>query len=228
MNQAGVLEGYKRAAALSAVALVQSGMTVGLGTGSTVRYVIEALGQRIQTGDLENIVAVPTSHASELLAREVDIPLVELNGQGVDLAIDGADEITPQLDLIKGLGGALVREKVVATRAKMFVVVADASKRVESLGEHAPVPVEVIPFAAQAVSFDLSDLGAAVQLRRVDALPFVSDNGNWILDANFGPIPDPWQLDALIGQIAGVVGTGLFLGLAHMAFIADAGGVISI
>lgn len=213
----------KRAAAEAAVAAeVRSGMAVGLGTGSTARYVTIAVGRLLATGELDGIVAVPTSEATASLAREHGVPLATLAEQPhLAVCIDGADEIGPELGLVKGLGGALLREKIVASAADRFVVVGDDTKRVARLGEKAPVPVEVIPFGAAVCARALAALGCRPVLRE----GVVTDEGNVILDCRFGPLDEPEALAAAIRSIPGVVEHGLFLGMARAAYVAGAGGV---
>jgi ribose 5-phosphate isomerase A len=213
----------KRAAAEAAVAAeVRSGMALGLGTGSTASFVTIAVGRLLAAGELDRIVAVPTSEATTALAREHGVPLATLAEQPhLALCIDGADEIGPGLGLVKGMGGALLREKIVAFAADRFVVVADASKRVERLGDLAPVPVEVIPFGEAVCARALAALGCAPEPRA----GFVTDEGNHILDCRFGPIDDPEALASAIRSIPGVVEHGLFLGMAHAAYVAGPRGV---
>jgi ribose 5-phosphate isomerase A len=213
----------KRAAAEAAVeAEVRSGMALGLGTGTTASFVTIAVGRLLAAGDLDRIVAVPTSEATTALAREHGVPLATLAERPqLDVCLDGADEIGPRLGLVKGMGGALLREKIVASAADRFVVVADASKRVERLGDLAPVPVEVIPFGEAVCARALAALGCTPEPRA----GFVTDEGNHILDCRFGPIDDPEALASAIRSIPGVVEHGLFLGMAHAAYIAGPGGV---
>ena len=213
----------KRAAAEAAVAAeVGSGMMLGLGTGTTASHVVVTLGRLLRDGALHDIVGVPTSEATAQLAREQGIPLTTLAEQPrLSVCLDGADEIGPGLGLVKGLGGALLREKIVASAADRFVVVADASKRVARLGQHAPVPVEVIPFGEAVCARALRALGA-------DPVPregFVTDEGNRILDCGFGPLDDPGRLAEAIRSIPGVVEHGLFLGMAEMAYVGGPDGV---
>lgn len=217
------LETYKHQAALEAVKHVQSGMVVGLGTGSTAKYAVMELGRRVREGELKDILAVPTSEATALLARDAGIELVELGPKGVDLAIDGADEVAPDLSLIKGLGGALLREKIVESNARRFIVVADHTKRVERLGRGV-VPVEVVPFGHRATLARLAELGEP-SLRMEGEEPFYSDGGNLIADVRFGPISDPKGLEARLKSIPGVVETGLFVGIATEAVLAGPDGV---
>lgn len=219
------LERAKRAAGEAAAALVGDGQVVGLGTGSTTRYVIEALGRALAEGRLSGVRGVPTSLASERLARAVGIELVELGADGVDVAIDGADEIDPSLDAIKGLGAALTREKIVAAAARRFVLVADASKRVGRLGERAPVPVEVLAFGWRRTAAALEQLGAQPALRGGEAAPIVTDNGHWVVDCRLSAGFDAGRFAAAASATPGVIEHGLFLGMADDAFIASAAGV---
>ena len=216
-------EDAKRAAAEAAVAAeVRSGMALGLGTGTTASHVTVAVGRLLREGALGDIVAVPTSEATAALAREHGVPLTTLTEQPqLALCLDGADEIAPDLGLVKGLGGALLREKIVASAADRFVVVADGSKRVARLGEHTPVPVEVIPFGEAVCARALAALGCIPEPRA----GFVTDEGNHILDCRFGPIADPAALATAIRAIPGVVEHGLFLGMAAAAYVAGPDGI---
>ena len=218
----------KLAAAEAAVAAeVRSGMVVGLGTGSTAGPAVEAIGRRLASGELRDVRGVPTSSAAAEVARRAGVPLTSLDeAPEPDVAIDGADEIAPGLRLVKGLGGALVREKVVAAAARRFVVVADASKRVERLGERAPIPVEVLAFGLAPTRLRLAALGCDPVLRTdAEGAPFSTDEENWILDCHFGPIADPERLAADLQALPAVVGHGLFLGLTAVAYVATAGAV---
>jgi ribose 5-phosphate isomerase A len=221
------LETFKEQAALEAVKLVRSGMTVGLGTGSTAKYAILEIGRLVAARKLVDIVGVPTSQASEALALEVGIPLMELSAAGVDIAIDGADEIDPNLELIKGGGGALVREKLVEFNAKRFVVVADHTKLVPYLGYKFPVPVEVMQWGFRATMMKIAEVAPQVQarLRQRNNEPVLSDNDNFIVDCSFREILNPRELDAKLRHIPGVIGTGLFVGYANVAFVASENGV---
>lgn len=221
------MEEMKKHAAERAVERIESGMKLGLGTGSTVRYVLDAIGERLGDGRLSSIVGVPTSEATRVAAEERKIPLTTLDEcPRLDLTIDGTDEVmynveSRLLDLIKGLGGALLREKIVACASDSFIVVADMSKQVRYLGERAPLPVEVLPFGWRVhVSF-LKGLGAHVQQRmNEDNTPFITDNGNFILDCKFKRgIRDPQKLMAQLDQQPGILGNGLFIGMARTAFI---------
>ena len=212
----------KRAAAEAAAAMIEDGMVVGLGTGSTARYAIDALIRRVRDG--LRIRAIPTSERSAAQARDGGIPLTSFAEHGrLDLTIDGADAIqTGSLNLIKGLGGALLREKIVAAASDRLVIVADGRKLVDRLGGTTPVPVEVVPFGWETTNARLRRLGAEPTLRcGTDGQPFRTDGGNLILDCAFGPIDDPERLDASIGQTIGVVETGIFIGMADLALVAD-------
>jgi ribose 5-phosphate isomerase A len=217
---------WKRLAGEAAAQFIEDGMVLGLGTGTTATQLIYAVGRRIQEG-LSITGAVATSQASEELARKLGIPLTDLDTHPVlDLAIDGADEIDGQLRLIKGGGGALLREKVVASAARRFIVIGDATKQVAQLGRNTPLPVEVVPFAATPVSKHLEALGATVRLRRSGDSVFFTENCNIILDCFFADgITDPTELDSRIHRIVGVVETGLFLHMAERAIIGGPEGV---
>ena len=216
-------EADKRSAALRAVEHVQSGMVLGLGSGSTARHATEAIGRRLREGSLTRITAVPTSNDTAVLAQGLGIPLIDLSADGVDLAIDGMDEVTPYLDAIKGLGGALTREKIVATGAKTFVLVGDGRKRVERLGERSPVPVEILPFGWRHTLRLLEELGTHPELRSLDGSPVRTDNGNLIIDCRISVEIDPEELALGLSRQPGVVEHGLFLGLADLAYVAEQG-----
>jgi len=221
-------EALKRQAAERALAWVEDGMVLGLGTGSTVRHFLDLLGERLRNGALRDVTGVPTSRDTAERATALGIPLVTLDQQPrLDLAVDGADEVDPALDLIKGLGGALLWEKIVAAAAARLIIIADDSKLVQRLGEKAPLPVEVVPFGWATHVSHLERLGAHAVLR-VDAAgqPFVTDGGHYILDCRFeGGIPDPAALDEALHRRPGIVETGLFLGMADVAVVAGDGGV---
>lgn len=219
------LEALKKEAAIRAVALVQSGQRVGLGTGSTAKYAIEELGRKLAAGELSGIVGVATSEASETLARELGIPTEPLDPRPLDLAIDGADEITPNLDLIKGLGGALVREKVTEVQARRLIIIADHTKLVTRLGEKAPLPVEILRFGFLSTIERLREFLPGGRLRQPGAQPYVTDNGNYIYDAGLPADFDPRELERRIKGTLGVVDTGFFLGMAERAFVAAPDGV---
>jgi len=217
---------WKRLAGEAAVTFIEDGMVIGLGSGTTATKMVYALGRRIQEG-LRITGAVATSNAIENLARKLGIPLTDLDTHPIlDLDIDGADEIDQQLRLIKGGGGALLREKIVASSARRFVVIADATKLVPLLGQNTPLPVETIPFAATPVIKRLEALGATVQLRRSGDNVFFTENCNIILDCFFANgIADPVELDTRIQSIVGVVETGLFLHMAERAIIGGPEGI---
>ncbi len=219
-------DSWKQQAGTAAARLVEDGMVIGLGTGSTANYLIYALAQRMVSG-LHIIGAVPSSNATKELAANLNIPLTDLNTHPeLDLYIDGADEIDPQLRLLKGAGGALLREKIVASSARRFVVIADITKKVTQLGHQFPVPVEVVPLAVTPVSKRITALGANIRVRQLAGQPFITDNQNFIVDCTFPTgIADPDELDAHLHSIVGVVETGLFLHMAQQAFIGGPDGV---
>ncbi len=220
------LDVYKQQAAERALEYVQPGMAIGLGTGSTARHILEGLSVRLRDGRLRDIVGVPTSEATGALARQLGIPVAALDEHSqLDLAIDGADEIDPALNLIKGLGGALLREKIVAASAQRFIVIADDTKLVQQLGTRAPLPVEVIGFGRALAERRLRELGCVPLLRQTPAGPFRTDEGNLILDCRFGGIADAPVLSAAIRAIPGVVDHGLFIGMAAVAIVAGARGI---
>lgn len=216
----------KRAAADAAVELVEDGMVVGLGTGSTARFAVDALARR--SGQGLRILGIPTSERTAAQAKALGIPLTSFaEHRQIDLTIDGADEVEREtLNLIKGLGGALLREKIVASASRRLVIIVDAAKLVNRLGTRVPVPVEIVPFGFEVTQAALAALGADARLRvSTTGEPFVTDSGNWILDCAFGSIADPAGLEARIGRIVGVVESGLFIGRAGPVFVADAAGV---
>jgi ribose 5-phosphate isomerase A len=219
----------KRKAAYEAVKHVKDGFVVGLGSGSTAACAIEALGERVKRENL-SLLAVPTSYQAFLLAAEHKIPVTTLEEHGViDVTIDGADQIDPELNLIKGMGAALAREKIVASASKQNVIVADVSKRVDVLGENGQVvPVEVLPFAIGLVRRRIGEFGGSVVLREGKGKvgPVVTDNGNFVLDAGFGVIRDAVGLEVKLKMVPGVVETGLFIGLATNAYIASPSEVV--
>jgi ribose 5-phosphate isomerase A len=217
----------KRMAARHAVELVEPGMVVGLGTGSTVMFVVQRIGQLVRNGELHDVLGVPTSVRAERLACHAGVPLTSLDEHPqVDLTIDGADEVDPRLDLIKGLGGALLREKLVAQASRQEIIVVDASKLVQRLGEHVPLPVEVIPFAWRTQMPFLESLGADPILRLDPAgQPFITDEGNFIIDCHFGPLADPYALASVLHARPGIVEHGLFLGIASDVVVASSEGI---
>ncbi|CAI8165870.1 MAG: Ribose-5-phosphate isomerase A [Methanobacteriota archaeon] len=223
------VEALKKAAGIAACDFVKTGMKVGLGTGSTVKHTVVELGRRMADEGLE-IVGVPTSLATEKLAIEVGIPLVELSDiDGLDIVIDGADEFDPDFQLIKGGGAALLREKIVAQESAAMVVVADDRKRVEILGAF-PLPIEITPFSFEATVRSLSRLlDCRVNIRMAGDGPVITDNGNMIADAHCGPtIDDPINCESNVLQIAGVVQVGLFNNMCDAVVLAGKDGIESI
>lgn len=225
------VEGLKGRAAQAAFSYIESDMVLGLGTGSTVAHLLDLLGDAVRSGALSGIVAVPTSVRTETRARELGIDLIGLGERArLDLTIDGADEVSPELELIKGGGGALLREKMVAQASERLVIIADAAKVVDRLGTTFPLPVEVIRWGWQAHVRILEEWGATVTPRTDADGNFVeSDNGQLLLDCSFADgIPDPGALETALASRAGIVETGLFLGLASEALVASEDGVTRI
>ncbi len=217
----------KQAAAEKAVDFVESGMVIGLGTGSTAVFAIRRIGALVASGDLQNVLGIPTSAASKALAEEVGVPLTTLAEHPViDLTIDGADEVDPELNVIKGAGGALLHEKIVAQASLREIIVVDAVKVSDRLGSLAALPVEIVQFAWRTEEEYLADMGATVDVRRgADNNVFVTDEGNWILDCTFPPIADPARLSTQLARRAGIVEHGLFLGLVTDLIVASDEGV---
>jgi ribose 5-phosphate isomerase A len=212
----------KEKAARRAVESVKSGMVLGLGTGSTAGFALKQIGHKIKTGQLTDIVAIPSSLQTENLAMELGIPLTTFDQQSeIDLTIDGADEVDPRLNLIKGGGGALLREKIVAQASRRNIIIVDDSKYSLSLGTRWPLPVEVIPFAWRLEADYVKSLGARAVLRsHNNGSPFTTDQGNYILDCHFGPISHPNRLAFQLSRRAGILEHGLFLGLATEVIVA--------
>lgn len=207
-------------AAQRALDFVEDGACCGLGTGRAATSFVQALGERVEAG--LRIQGVPTSEATAELARRLKIPLRTLGElDALDVTVDGADEVDPQLDLIKGYGGALVREKIVAASSKQLVILVGSEKLVPVLGTRGRLPVEVLPFGETLCRRRLAELGYTPTLRLVDGLPFVTDNGNYILDCSVGAIPDAARCEGAILEIPGVVGTGLFVGMADVVVVQD-------
>jgi len=217
----------KQKAGFFAADLVESGMVIGLGTGSTTRFALERIAARIKTGKLKNIVGIPSSTRTEKLALELGIPLTGLDDHPeIELTIDGADEVDPKLDLIKGGGGALLREKIIAQASRRNIIIVDAGKLVPRLGTNWAVPVEVIPFAREPEKHFLTGLGATVTLRMAaEKTPFVTDQDNRILEADFGAMDQPGDLAVRLNERAGIVEHGLFLDLATDVIVAAAAGI---
>lgn len=210
----------KRLSAERAIEFVKDGQVVGLGTGSTARFAIEGLARRVREG--LTILGVPTSIVTAKMAEDVGIELVDLNEiAGVDITIDGADEVDGDFNMIKGGGGALTREKLVALASSRRVIIVDESKLVKVLGDGWPVPVEVLPFAWRLSSARLESLGCKPELRLKNENPFETDNGNYILDCKFGPISDAPRLEKEMKLVPGVLECGLFIGIANTLVIAS-------
>ena len=216
----------KRAAALRAIDEIENGMVVGLGTGSTAAFVVEGLAARVAAG--LRVVGIPTSERTAAQARRLGIPIATFaEHQRLDLTIDGADEVQlGTLDLIKGLGGALLREKIVAAASDRLVIVVDQEKLVERLGEHTPIPVEVAQFGWQATATALAKLGCAPERRyAAGEQPYVTDGGNFILDCRFGPLADPGITEQQLAMTVGTVENGLFIGRTSVVVVASETGV---
>ena len=218
---------YKAVAAKKALEFVKSGMILGLGTGSTTKFFVEYLGDAIKNGELEDIKAIATSKATEELAKRLGIHVVDINDfQTIDLVVDGADEIDKDLNLIKGLGKALLREKLVESHSRKFIVIADESKVVNYLGEHKPLPVEVVPFGWATQQKWLESLGCKAELWFEDGKPVVTDNHNYIIRCWFeNGIKNAPELAALIKNRTGVVEHGLFIDMADIVIIAGEKGI---
>jgi len=219
-------DAFKRAAAEAAVELVQDGMVVGLGTGSTAAFAVEALARRHREG--LQFIGIPTSDHTAAQAKAANIPLTSFaEHRQIDLTIDGADEVERgTLNLIKGLGGALLHEKIVAAASRRLAIVVDGLKLVDRLGARTPIPVEVVAFGLEATQAALEAIGATARLRQsAKGEPFITDSGNRILDCSFGPIADPARLEERIRRVVGVVESGLFIGRANVVFVAETSGV---
>ena len=213
-------EELKKEAAVEAVKFVRSGMKLGLGTGSTAKYAVEEIGRKLNSGELKDILCIPTSESTRKLAESLGIPLTDFeNVERIDLTIDGADEVDSKLNLIKGGGGALLREKIVAQASEKEIIIVDETKLSDSLGKNFPLPVEIVPFALHPIKRLLENLGAEVQLRKSEEGIFVTDEGHWILDAKFESIDNPYQLSSLLNEKAGVVEHGLFLDVVDVLII---------
>src|ERR1700731_512948 len=217
----------KEAAARASLRFIKSGQVVGLGTGSTAASFMRLLGEQVKDG--LRVRGIPTSVRSRELAMSLGIPLITLDDcQEIDVTVDGADEVDPQLRMIKGGGGALLREKIVASATRQVVIVADATKRVPVLGRF-PLPVEVIKFAQAVVEKKIRALGAEVELRRgADGKPFLTDENNHILDCRFGQIPDADGLARQLSDMPGIVEHGLFIGMANVILVANGGEIVEV
>lgn len=224
----GWREEAKKKASLEAVKHIKDGFTIGLGSGSTVAYAIQEIGKRIQQRKLR-ILGVPTSHQAMMLAVHCGIPITTLNEHPqLNLTIDGADQIDRQLNLIKGMGGALTREKIVASATKQFVIVADETKLTEKLGANCAVPVEVLPFALPTVMLKMQEKGGKPVLREAKGKvgPVVTDNGNFIVDVDFGHINAPKEMDSQLKSIPGIIETGLFVQMADIVYVGTRVGTV--
>ncbi|KAB2476767.1 MULTISPECIES: ribose-5-phosphate isomerase RpiA [Staphylococcus] len=209
----------KKRVAKEAIMEIDSGMTIGLGSGSTMKYVLEYLSSEIKSG--LDIIGIPTSVQTAQLAHKLGIPLTSFSKTThIDIAIDGADEVDSNFNLIKGGGGALIREKIIGDAANKFIIVIDKTKLVEQLGIF-PLPVEVIPFGWEITSKHIQSLGASCKLRQINNKPYVTDNGNYILDCNFGFINSPLSLTTSINSIVGVIDSGLFINMADKVLVSD-------
>jgi len=226
-DQEKLRDRLKKEAGISSVDLVRPGMVLGLGTGSTTRFALIEIAARLKDGRLKDIVGIPSSRETEKTARELGIPVISFDDkQEIDLTIDGADEVDPQLNLIKGGGGALLREKVLAQSSRRNVMIVDESKLSPALGTHFPVPIEVIPFAWKPVANFLGSLGAEPVLRmKEDGTPYMTDQNNYIIDSKFGPIRDLDDLALKLGQKAGIAEFGLFIGTASEVIVATPHGI---
>lgn len=220
----------KKQAAEKAVEQVESGMVLGLGTGSTTNHAIEKIAELLKSGKLNDIQGIPTSNATKELAEKLEIPLTTFDEvQEIDLTIDGADEVDEKLNLIKGGGGALLREKVVAQASKRVIIIVDESKLSKNLGEKWHVPTEVLKFAVELEKIYLEAFGAEVWLRKnKEGDPYVTEERNYILDSNFGVIESPRDLDIKLDLRAGIVEHGLFIGLASEVIVASTEGIKSL
>lgn len=214
----------KQEVGLAAATRVQSGSIVGLGTGSTTAYTIQFLGERLKSGELKDIVGIPTSFQAEVLAKQYGIPLTTLDAiDHIDIAIDGADEVDPQKNLIKGGGAAHTREKIVDYLADQFIVVVDSSKIVDRLGSSFPVPVEVIPMAIAPVMRAIEKLGGKPELRMgvKKAGPVITDQGNMVVDVKFDNIDNPADLEKTLNNIPGVLENGIFVGVTDLVLVGE-------
>jgi ribose 5-phosphate isomerase A len=221
------LDNFKKQTALRSVEFVESGMILGLGTGSTFYYALQEIGRKLAKGELEDIIGISSSKQTAQFARALQIPLISIDDlMTIDMTIDGADEVDPQLNLIKGGHGALMREKVLAQASERNIIIVDESKVVKQLGSKGTVPVEVLPFAWRIESEFIESLGAAPELRKDKTGQFlVTDQGNYIIDCDFGPINNPSELSIKLNQRAGIMENGLFIGLATDVIVAGEGGI---
>lgn len=221
------IDNLKKQAAEKAVEQVQSGMVIGLGTGSTTNFAIKKIAELLQSGKLKDIAGIPTSKATEDLAKSLNIPLTSFyEKQEIDLTIDGADEVDEELNLIKGGGGALLREKIVAQASKREIIIVDESKLSKKLGEKWAVPIEVLKYCVQLEKKFLESLGAKIELRKdKEGKPYITDEGNYILDSNFGVINSPKELTQKLEARAGIVEHGIFINLVSEVIVASQEGI---
>lgn len=220
----------KQKAAEKAVEFIESGMILGLGTGSTFKYVLDILAHKVDSKEITNIIGIPTSENTRTLAEKLNIPCGKLSDYPIiDLTIDGADEVDNKLNLIKGGGGALLREKIIAQASKKYIIIVDESKLSNYLGEKWSVPIEVIKIALEVETKYLQSLGAEIILRKNDdAQPFITDEGNYILDTNFGVIKNPKKLAKKLEKRAGIAEHGLFIGMVDQVIVASDKGIKSL
>jgi ribose 5-phosphate isomerase A len=219
------LDALKQAAALKAVEFVKDGMVVGLGTGSTAKHMVIALGEKVRAG--MKLRGIPTSHDTAELARRCGVPLIDTeNTWTIDVAIDGADQVDPHFNLIKGGGGALLKEKIVAASAKQFIVLVDHTKRVPVLGHPFPLPIEVVPFGWGSTAREIEVFTKSkVTLRQRNGAPFKTEAGHVIVDVHLSRIDNPRELEILLNQIPGVVETGLFVGRTDLLIVGTPQGI---
>ncbi|MBH0191928.1 MAG: ribose-5-phosphate isomerase RpiA [Nitrospira sp.] len=218
------LDSFKKAAALKAVEFIRDGMVVGLGTGSTAKHMVIALGEKVRAG--MTLRAVPTSHETAALARQSGITLIDTDNRwDIDIAIDGADQVDPGFNLIKGGGGALLKEKIVAASARQFIVLIDYTKQVPVLGGSFPLPIEIIPFGWGSTAREIEHLTKSpVVLRERNGAPFKTEAGNLIVDVHLARIEQPADLEIALNQIPGIVETGLFVGRTDILIVGKASG----
>ena len=220
----------KRRAAEKAVEFIKSGMVLGLGTGSTFKHVLDILAEKLESKEIENIIGIPTSEKTKVLAEKLNIQCGKLSDYPIiDLTIDGADEVDNKLNLIKGGGGALLREKIIAQASKKYIIIVDESKLSNYLGDKWSVPIEVIKIALEVETKYLQSLGAEVILRKNEkGETFITDEGNYILDTNFGAIKNPKKLDKKLNKRAGIAEHGLFIGMVDQVIMASENSVRSL
>lgn len=221
------IEELKYEAAKEAVKVIKSNTTIGLGTGSTANFAINIIAEKYKNGEIQNIKCISSSTNSEKLAKELGLPITTFDEmQEIDVTIDGADEVDDNLNLIKGGGGALLREKILAQASKTEIIIVDSRKTSKVLGEKWALPVEIVPFAYQNEKKYIESLGAKVTLRFKDEKPFITDEGNYIIDCNFGEILSPNKLADLLNKRAGIVEHGLFIDLCNTLIIANENGIV--